>query len=284
MTVEDAIENFRNDGFAIIEDALSTDQVAALTRALDELTGDEQNRIHNVADIFGRRAEFLDLIDLPAVLPVVQTLLGNNIWVNHSHYNVNSPDEESRRRDRELGYGWHRDGGVINDDLQKPAPLLSIKVAFYLSDLSESGRGQTYVIRGSHKTSEQSPGNFELPDSAQPICVSAGSAMLFDRRMIHSIRSPNESDIVRKAIFIQYAYRWMCAVDAMSVAHLKVRDPVRRQLLGMSTDHNVIDGAAGRSSRYYPTKKDIPLAGEQTPMSRRVAGALKRRISRIMPR
>ena len=280
--IEQTVEAFERDGFAVIDDALPPEFLAALSRALEDLTRESPSRIHNVADILGKRDEFLDLVDLPTVLPVIQALLGNNIWVNHSHYNVNPPDDTDNQLDRKTGYGWHRDGGVINSDLPRTAPLLSIKVAFYLSDLSEPGRGQTYVIRGSHRTGEKRPGRFELPDAAFPVCVSPGSALLFDRRMLHSIRSPNTSSITRKAIFIQYAYRWMCPVDAMTVNHLHDRcDPVRRQLLGLMPDHHVIDGAAGRSSRYHPRAQDLPLAGGQAPVSRRIAGALKRRIDRI---
>jgi ectoine hydroxylase-related dioxygenase (phytanoyl-CoA dioxygenase family) len=283
MHVEKAVQDFRENGFAIVENALSADQVSALVAALDELTGRDAERIHNVADILGRHDAFLDLVDLPGVLPVVRELLGDNIWVNHTHYNVNPPDSRTNSVDRKSGYGWHRDGGVINEDIPKPAPLLSIKVAFYLSDLSEPGRGQTYVIKGSHNSCENRPGNDELPEDAIPVCVSPGTALLFDRRMIHSIRSRNESDITRKAVFIQYAYRWLCAVDAMSVDGLADRcDPIRKQLLGLTPEYNVIDGAAGRSSRYHPKPHDIPLSGNKPPNpASRIVRSLKRRISRL---
>jgi ectoine hydroxylase-related dioxygenase (phytanoyl-CoA dioxygenase family) len=138
------------------------------------------------------------------------------------------------------------------------------------------------VIKGSHKSVEKPPQDSDLPSSAHPVCVSPGSALLFDRRMIHSIRSPNQSDLTRKAIFIQYAYRWMCPADAMTVEHLQGRcDAVRSQLLGLMPEHNVIDGAARRSSRYHPTRRDIPLAGKQAPITRRVAGAVRRKLARL---
>ena len=283
MQVQDAVQQFRDNGFLIIDGALDAGLVANLTTALDELTEPDSGRIYNVADILGKHESFVELVDRPRVLPVIRELLGDNIWVNHTHYNVNPPDARINGRKRSNGYGWHRDGGVINDDIPKPAPLFSIKVAFYLSDLSVPGRGQTYVIKGSHKSSENCPPNEVLPASAYPICVSPGSALLFDRRLVHSIRSSNESDITRKAIFIQYAYRWICAVDAMTVGGLADRcDPVRKQLLGLMPEYNVIDGAAGRSSRYYPTLNDLPLSGNRPrDAASRVVRSLKRRIGRL---
>lgn len=282
MDIAQALEEFDEHGYTVIPNALAANQVHALLGALDDLTGNQPSRIHNVADIFGAHDEFLDLIDLSTVLPVVQALLGNNIWVNHSHYNVNPPDNKLNGRDRKPGYGWHRDGGTINQDLPMPAPLLSIKVAFYLSDLAKPGQGQTYVITGSHQSCERPPPNDVMPEKAKPVYVEPGSALLFDRRMIHSIRSENRSDITRKVVFIQYAFRWMCAVDSMSVEHLHDRcDPIRRQLLGLSTSYGVIDGAAGRSATYYPRARDIPLAGQQSSASTRIMKSARRRIIRL---
>lgn len=285
MEMDRSLGEFRDNGYTVVADAITTEHRSALDAALEELTARGPERIHNVADILGLRDEFLDLIDLPTVLPLVQQLLGNNIWVNHSHYNVNPPDSRGNARDRETGYGWHRDGGAINQDLPKPGPLLSIKVGFYLSDLTETGRGQTYVIAGSHKTDQATPKSDDLPETARAVCVAPGSALLFDRRMIHSIRSENSSDITRKAVFIQYAYRWMGPVDAMTVEHVRDRcNPVRLQLLGLAQNYGNVDGAAGRASTYYPRPRDVPLANRQPNFGQRLSGALRRRIARLTGR
>jgi len=273
----DEEREFGELGFLTIPDALSQEKTARLVAALDKLTQDEPDNIHNIADIFGLSDDFLDLIDLPTVLPMIRRLLGNNIWVNLSHLNVNPPPSVEQRENRNIDYGWHRDGGAINTDVPPPAPLLSIKVGFYLSDLSEPGFGQTYLVRGSHKSGEALPDNHSLPSTAAPVCVKAGTAILIDRRMIHSIRSPNTSQITRRAIFIQYAFRWMCSVDAMTVEPLRDRcNPTQLQLLGLSGGYHTIDGAKGRSGRYYPSDRDVPM-GTTT------LGRIGRRI-RTLPR
>jgi ectoine hydroxylase len=252
---------FEQTGYITIPDALSGQQVASLSSAIDDLTAREPGKIHNVADIFGKHDAFLELLDLPTVLPVITELLGTNIWVNHSHLNANPATDSKDVSEFDNGYGWHRDGGAIHKDLPWPPPLLSIKIGFYLTDLMEQGSGQTYFIRDSHKTGERTPSAQELPDSAFPMMCKAGTAVLFDRRLIHSIRSANYSRNKRRVIFVQYAYRWMAAVDPMNVGRVRKKcGPVRQQLLGMTTGVHTIDGAQGRSGLYYPGPGDVPLA------------------------
>lgn len=257
-------ELFDKQGYIAVPDALNGGQIDALITAIDKLTAGDPASIHNVADIFGKHDTFLELLDLPAILPIVTDLLGTNIWVNHSHFNFNPATAGDDIRNYPNGYGWHRDGGAIHQDLPWPPPLLSIKIGFYLTDLQEPGRGQTYFIRDSHQTGEPKPGPYEMPESAFPMLVTPGTAVLFDRRLIHSIRSPNTSGVARHVVFIQFAYRWMAAVDAMQVEHLRKKcNPIRQQLLGMTTGVHAIDGARGRSGAYYPSAGDVPLSGRK---------------------
>ena len=254
-------QQFEDLGYLAVPDALSSQQVSRFSAIMDDLTRGEPDKIHNVADILGMNEGFLEIIDLPTVLPKVQKLLGENIWLNHTHFNINPPSAEKEIASYPNGYGWHRDGGAINFDVPPPAPLLSIKIGFYLTDLSEPDRGQTYLIRGSHRSGERPPGPYEMPSSAFPLCVKPGTAIMYDRRSIHSIRSPNRSNITRRVIFIQYAFRWLSPVDEMSVDYLRDRcNPVQLQLLGLTgTFHKNLDGGKGRSGRYYPTTQDVPL-------------------------
>ena len=278
-------DEFEEVGYIAIPDALSEHQVNILIAAIDSLTRHAPDQIHNVADIFGKHDAFLELLDLPTVLPAVTELLGTNIWVNHSHFNANPATEEKDVSGFDNGYGWHRDGGAIHQDLPWPPPLLSLKIGFYLTDLTQPGSGQTYFIRDSHKTGEKTPAAQELPDTAFPMMVKAGTAVLFDRRLIHSIRSANYSGNKRHVIFTQYAFRWMAAVDGMNVKHLRRKlNPVRQQLLGMTAGIHTFDGAKGRSGRYYPTPGDVPLAHPGSVSRNQPLRSIARRILRAFRR
>lgn len=278
-------DEFEEQGYITIPDALTAQQSDRLIAAIDKLTARAPNNIHNVADIFGKHDAFLELLDLPTVLPTVTELLGTNIWVNHSHFNANPATESTDVSEFENGYGWHRDGGAIHKDLPWPPPLLTLKVGYYLTDLTEPGSGQTYFIRDSHKTGEKTPGQYELPDSAFPMMVRGGTAVLFDRRLIHSIRSANYSGTRRRVIFVQYAFRWMAANDSMKVKHLRRKlNPVQQQMLGLTTSTTSIDGARGRSGRYYPAPADVPLAHSDVPPTRRTLRSLAARVLRRLRR
>lgn len=264
---DDEKHRFFEDGFLVIENALSSELQNDLILAFEKHFDSEVECYVNEANILGRDPVFIELIDLPTVFPKVFGLLGANIWVNHCHCNVNPPEKATTK----TFYGWHRDGGAVHTDLRGRVPLMSIKCAFYLTDLSTPGSGQTYVIPGSHHADgeEWLTNGFAKPDSrCLALNLKPGSALIFHQRLIHSSHSPNTSGRTRKAVFIQWAYRWLSAVDSMQVSHLDgvIKDPVRRQLLGLQgSDARVFDpemypfAGQNRSSRYYPSSVDLPL-------------------------
>ena len=273
---------FNRHGYLIVEDALSNKMINRLHVALGNLMQGKEVRPLNKADILGDEDAFLDLIDLSTLFPKIWGIMGPNIWVNHSHCNV-IPTEQKQDK---IYYGWHRDGGTIHFDLVSPAPLMALKTAFYLNDIDNSQVGETYVIPGSHffDSNELNLGVFDIPPrSAIPLKLKAGTAVIYHPRLIHSLHSPNYSNITRQAVFIQWAYRWLAPVDPMHVEHLKdrVKDPIRRQLLGFTTnegyirDNNKLPYAAQlRSGRYYPRLEDIPLRQYMENLQQEVKGRI----------
>jgi ectoine hydroxylase-related dioxygenase (phytanoyl-CoA dioxygenase family) len=248
-------ESIESRGYLVVPDALSSEALARVRTAVDHYTQSKPPGDHpgvNDADILGVDDAFLDLIDLPTVFPKIWGILGWNIWVNHSHVTVHYPDGAEQS-----SYGWHRDGGDLHRDLGKSAPTVSVKVGYYLDDITTEN-SPTYVLPDGAPTPEA----FELPEAAEPLLVDAGTAILYTNRVLHSRRSRNRTSAPRRTVFIQYAYRWMNAVDRMTVRHLEERsDPIRRQLLGLTTRYSTAAKAAGRSGCYYPSDDDVPLKG-----------------------
>jgi ectoine hydroxylase-related dioxygenase (phytanoyl-CoA dioxygenase family) len=139
---------------------------------------------------------------------------------------------------------------------EHPRPRLSLKVGYFLTDLSTPGRGNFWIVPGSHRRDslELPTDGASNPPGAMPVCVPPGTAVLFDRRLWHAA-SPNTTDgSKRKVLFYGYGYRWIRTKDDMTIPDevMERADPIRRQLLGWSTNAN---------GRYSPTDADVPLRG-----------------------
>jgi ectoine hydroxylase-related dioxygenase (phytanoyl-CoA dioxygenase family) len=235
---------FERDGFLLIRGALSTPEVDCFRAALDRVYAAEQaagrvspgDPMHLLSAVANCR-EVIALIDHPATFPLVWSVLGWNVHIYHSHLDVHPPIT----RPRPFRFGWHQDGGRQNLELDgDPRPRVSVKLAYWLSDVSVAGRGNLKVLPGSHRWNRiDGPPRRDIrwpdPEGAIEVCARPGDAVLFDRRLWHA-RGDNHSDVTRKAVFFGYAPRWVAIRDDVDVLHaaggIDGASPVRRQLLG----------------------------------------------------
>ncbi len=247
---------FNEQGYLILEDALSPGQVSALTEVVDDMhqkkvaEGFDPKKALFYPNFIPDNALFADLVDYEKVLPKVWGMLGWNIYLYHAHLIVTPPSGQEKD---DKTFGWHQDSGRINVEVEShPRPRLSLKVAYFLSDISEPGRGNFWIIPGSHldDTLVRPEGGVGQPEGAIPVTVKPGTAVFFDRRLWHTA-SPNWSDVTRKVLFYGYGYRWIRTKDDMTVESLwEQSDPVRKQLLGWGVNCN---------GHYSPTDEDVPL-------------------------
>lgn len=255
--------HFQEQGYIVVENALDRDTIDRLTMALDKI--DSAHRANKAmgphdqtffADFVGRDPAFIDLLDVPRTFPKVWGLLSWNIYLYHTHMGVNPPVAPDQRAQAKT-LSWHQDSGRVNVEMEEhPRPRLSLKVGYFLTDMSSPGRGNFWIIPGSHRqdTIEKPTDGVSNPPGAMPVCVAPGTAVFFDRRLWHSA-SPNVSDnSTRKVLFYGYGYRWIRPKDDMTIpeAVMEQADPIRRQLLGW---------ASGANGRYSPTDADVPLRG-----------------------
>lgn len=250
-------QTFEEQGYLIVENAIPPALVERATAALDRVTAEEkaaknlgpQDAI-NILDFIGRDEVFLELLDCPTTFAKVWGILGWNIQLYHSHAIVTPPHAASGPGQK--GLNWHKDSGRLNNELETdPQPRISLKVAFFLTDTSELGRANLYVIPGSHLLNKLPVDGEKNPKGGLAVRAKPGDAVFFDRRIWHA-SSPNVSDVSRKVLFYGYSYRWLRPRDDMTVAHyLEREDPIRRQLLGAAPS-----GWHGYSS---PKPEDVPL-------------------------
>ena len=253
---EDEQRFFNEQGYLIVEDALDPDSIDRLIGVIDRIDQRERtpelgDKLLSVTNVLHEDPAFVDLVDWPRVFPKVWGILGWNIYSYHSHLDVTPPANPDTTT---WQVAWHQDSMRVNDEIEiHPRPRLSLKVGYYLSDVTEPGRGNTLIVPGSHVDDElDCPADgLSNPVGAEPLCVKPGSAVLVDRRIWHS-RSRNESELTRKVLWYGYSYRWLKPKDDMTVSHLlDGADPVRAQLLGAGSANGVYD----------PVDDDVPLRG-----------------------
>ena len=241
----------------MVENALPPEMIQQLTQVVDGIEDEERKRqdldSHQILQKFRTVIEddiFLQLLDWPQTIPLVWDILGWNIQLYISHLIIYPPELE--KKGEELGTGgWHQDGGRPVREMERPQPRLSLKVSYWLTDVDSPSNGAMQIIPGSHKLDALPPSSDLEDGKVLDLCVKAGTAVLFDRRMWHR-RGLNTSNISRKVLFFGYSYRWLRGLDfnLMPQEVLKKCDPIRRQLLGDGVD---IKGW------WQPTEADVPL-------------------------
>ncbi len=254
--------HFNEHGWLEVEDALGSAQLESLSGLADQIFERQVLAGHQAAsslfypNFIPEDAAFADLVDHARVLPKVWGILGWNIYLYHAHLIVTPPSGQAQpAAGEESTFGWHQDSGRVNQEMEsQPRPRLSLKVAYFLSDTSQAGRGNFWIIPGSHLRDDlECPASGKgQPAGAVAVRAGAGSAVFFDRRLWHTA-SPNWSQMARKVLFYGYGYRWIRTKDDMTVSELwESSDPIRRQMLGWGVNCN---------GHYSPSDEDVPLRG-----------------------
>ena len=214
----------------VLPDALPATDVRRL-RALTERVRRSESPARNGAvhalGFIEREPGFATLVDQPRVLDVICSALGWNVHVYHCHLDVHPP----ALANGPPPWRWHQDGGRQNLEIESdPRPRLSVKVAWFLSDVSRAGRGNLQVIPGSHRRNrlprpDDPTQGLPPPAGAIEILASPGTAVIFDRRLWHA-RGENRSRRTRRALFLGYTYRWIRARDGYPRVGRVVRGPL----------------------------------------------------------
>lgn len=239
-------EQFERDGYLIIPGALSAAEVTHYTNVIDKVYAAEQEAgrlsregsMHILSAVH-RCPDVAPLVDHVKTFPLVWSILGWNVHIYHSHLDVHPPIKTPKP----YRFEWHQDGGRQNRELETdPRPRLSVKLAYWLSDVSVEGRGNFKVVPGSHRRNWISgPPRRDVewpePPGAVEVCANPGDAVFFDRRIWHT-RTNNYSEVTRKAMFFAYTLRWIAIRDEVAAVQsseeFESYSPVQRQLLGES--------------------------------------------------
>lgn len=254
---EERVKELVDDGYTVVPDALTAEQVERYSAAADQAFARHPDRTREEpakrrSQLYGVPAldpVLAEPLLLPTTMPVVCTVLGWNIHLHHSHVDVTRPLPPGEQS----SYRWHRDMQSTTYTLSPPLPLLSVKVGYFLTDVTSIDRGSVTVLPGSHHSDRvERPEDFaQHQPSAVPVLAPAGSALILDARTWHTV-GKNFSPVSRKMLYYAYTYRWIRPSEeiALDAAGLAALSPVQRQLLGAATS---------AQGYHFPQHADVPL-------------------------
>lgn len=268
--------SFEEDGYFLVEGALSADQVTELVEVIDTIDatvrrerGLSPDAPVSVRNIVCRHPVFQGLLDGSRILGLVVDVLGPRIHLRASNFDVRPPQPPgdgtiSRPPDRFSE--WHRDEPAEGwPTVEGVVPFLELKVGYYLTDLTAPLSGALRVVRGSHRwpVGTIPEGSPEESSSVAEINVPAGAALIWRTSLLHRV-APNCSGRTRKCIYLAYQHRWLRPSDYVTVpAEVLARcSPIQRQLLGSLAAGmcELRDADVESCSPYWtPRPEDVPL-------------------------
>ncbi len=230
---------FDLQGYLLLENVLTPDEVTSYRDAIYRLSHEKARspeqwnasgeptqgiRVHRPIE---RDALFLEIVDHPAVLPILQTLMGeslilidNDVELSPHHINRNS---------------WHR-GCPLNGYFVEHGEFhcTMVKCIWYLTDIRK-GENATRIIPGSHKSRIREPkpdADDHLPGEVE-LEVNAGSVLIFSEACLHA-GNINPSQKTRVNMYFNYGPSWVQSWEGYRPSPELVAQSsgIRKQLLG----------------------------------------------------
>jgi len=154
---------------------------------------------------------------------------------------------------------WHRDGGPA---MLHVSEAISVKVQFFLNDLSDEDSGNLVIAPGSHRWDIRKgiAGHNALESKARVLTVKAGDVVVWYGHTYHRVQH-NQSNSDRVSVILGYALLWTRPYDydRADESFLRVATPLQSLM---------VSGAQSNFTRgqyYYPhdTEKRLALLEER---------------------
>lgn len=207
LTVGQRIRSIEVDGYVVIPDLLSDEQLAAIRGELSQLPTtavDYSDHQRGCPDVqWTDSPTTVSTIALPAMLKFLTTLFGDELICTSCTYAVSQPGHP--------GIAIHTDAQPYGSEIfgmQASSPCL-VRVLYYLDDLTPE-RSPFKVIPRSH-LSLHADGNpyrrYLSHEDEEMVTCRAGSAVVINQQVFHA-NYPNYSNTDRRMLAIAYRPAW----------------------------------------------------------------------------
>ncbi|MEE2659554.1 MAG: phytanoyl-CoA dioxygenase family protein [Candidatus Latescibacterota bacterium] len=212
LSREQQICSIELDGYLIVPDLLSVDQVATLKEELDRLPTravDYSEHQRGNPEVWRTDSpNAVELVAHPPVIDLLMGLFGDEIICTSLGLSVSHPGHP--------GIVIHTDSQPFGSKIfgvQASSPVLA-RVLYYLDDLTPEC-SPFKVIPRSHLSMHRD-GNPYLRYLSHPdeimVCCEAGSAVIINQRIFHG-NYPNHSNRPRRMLAIAYRPAWAGPID-----------------------------------------------------------------------
>ena len=223
--------DLERDGFAVIPDVLTGDEMDAVRDALvpefamglhgrNPFEGHQTQRVYCLV---AKSRAFDRLILDPAVLDIAEQVLGPNFLLTATLAIKLEPGETAQ--------DFHWDD--IFYKVPRPRPAISLSTLWAIDDFTEEN-GATLVYPGSHLWGDGPPSS--VPE-AVATTMRAGSVLVYYGTLVHA-GGANRSDGERLGISLQYAAAWARQQEnfmmAIGVDGARALPPRLQELIGYS--------------------------------------------------
>lgn len=217
---QQVIADFHRDGYAIIRNVLTADEIATLREISDRLLDDpalaKDHVTYAITTQVLRASQaldvaFCDMLVREPFISLAEMIVGSNVAFC---------GQTVLRSGNGKGVTvWHVDDilefplppEVPGHDRRAQMPVFWFSFQIALSDIDGIEHGPTEVVPGSHRSGQQPPAEeanrvFD-GKGATPILCKAGDIYLFNHQLWHR-GAPNQSDRVRYLMQNQYCRAW----------------------------------------------------------------------------
>ncbi len=198
MTPQQARNAYDTQGYVFIPEALKGDELQRIQNAFQK--ADENKALKN---LLNQDECFLNLVDHPAWLPIIQAIVGDDIQLRYMQGGIVRPFSDS-------GSGWHCDLSHMKG-VYLPDSIIMTKLFVYLEAVPENGACLA-CVPGSHRYDLGHPlpdiqAHEDMPHHVKMI-AQPGDAVLMNGYTWHA-RFHNKSNMPRKVIESSYIHAWM---------------------------------------------------------------------------
>ena len=233
LSLGEQMRRIEVDGYVVLPDLLTPDQVAALkaeTAFLPTKAVDYSEYQRNCPNVQFRGGRITDLIANPPAIAFLKAMFGDDVVMMTYSYARSEPGHP--------GISLHADGQPYGSRIfgyEGSCPWL-IRVLYYLDDLTEDVSPFRVVPRSQlsmHADANPYKRYQEHPEELA-VTAKAGSAVLINHRVFHG-NYPNTGDRPRELLAIAYRPAWagpIEKVDEWSEADLERVPPAVRAVMG----------------------------------------------------